>query len=70
MCEDLTNQNEFKVDLNVNNTHGSVQNTMTVASTCISQQCDNLRVDEWSNLSRTQKKRLKANSKGKVAICF
>ena len=54
------------MDLNVNNTHGSVQNSMTIASTCISRQCDNLRVDEWSNLSKNQKKRLKAKSSGKT----
>ena len=38
---------------------------MTTDSTIIPQQCGNLSVEDWSNLSKTQKKKLKAKSKGK-----
>jgi hypothetical protein len=60
MCEDMTNKEEF-----LHESHESMEHTMTDPSTIIPHQCGNLSVDEYSSLSKTQKKKLKAKSKGK-----
>ena len=49
----------------IDNTHESMEHTITKSSTLIPHHCGNLSVDEQSSLSKTQKKRLKAKSKGK-----
>ena len=46
MCEDLTNHEEFKVDLNGMNTHESMQSTLTETSTIIPQECGKMSVEE------------------------
>ena len=45
-CEDLSNQEEFMLNSEVDTTHESMEHTMTNSSTIIPHQCGNLSVDE------------------------
>jgi len=58
-CEDLTNKEEFLTE--------SEPTILTKSTPEIPQQCGSIGV-EWSNLSKTQKKRLKAKIKDRDTI--
>ena len=56
IAEDMSNKEEFIFE--------STPSMVTVSTPEIPQQCGKLSVEDWSCLSKTQKKRMKAKMKG------